>query len=111
EKLHSPNTTAAEKKEVQSGIKDKSATFKTPIDPAAWHKARVEIVADEMLVSIDGKVVGYLKSEGIAHPTKNLLGFTILGKSALIDNIRVWDATVSADWPGRKAEVLAGIGK
>ena len=48
EKMKDEKTTPAEKKALQAGIKDKSAVFKTPIDPAAWHKARIEIVADEI---------------------------------------------------------------
>jgi hypothetical protein len=108
-KLHDPNTTPAEKKEVQASIKDKSATFKMAIDPAAWHQARVEIVGDEMLVSIDGKTAGYLKSEGIGHPSKNLLGFTILGTSTLLDNVKVWEATASPEWATRRADVVAAI--
>ncbi len=109
EKLHDPGTSAEEKKRVQESIKDKSAKFKVALDPAAWHAARVAVVGEEMLVSIDEKVVGYFKSEGIAHPTKNLLGFTVLGKSLLLKNVKVWEAEVSADWAGRRQSVLSSV--
>jgi hypothetical protein len=111
DKMQDPKTTAEEKKAIQASIKDKTANFKTTIDPAKWHEARVEIVGDEMLVSVDGKPVGYHKSEGYDHPTKNLLGFTVSGKSTLIDNFKVWEATAAPDWAAHKAEVVGGLGK
>ena len=111
EKMQDPKTTPQQKKQIQESIKDKQAAFKVKLDPAAWHKARVEVVGDEMLVSVDGIVVGYLKSEGINHATKNLLGFTVSGKSTLIDNVKVWEATASPTWAEKKGSVVAAIGK
>jgi len=61
------------------------------------------------MVSIDGKTAGYLKSQGIGHPAKNLLGFTILGKSTLLDNVKVWEGTASPEWANHRAEVLAAL--
>ena len=111
EKNKDPKTTPEEKKQIQASIKDKAASFKIVLDPAKWHQVRVEVVGDEMLISIDGKPAGYLKSEGVNHPTKNMVGFTISGKSTQLDNLKVWDATASPDWSGRRATVLAAIQK
>jgi hypothetical protein len=111
EKMTDPKTTPEEKKKVQASIKDKAATFKVHLDAGKWHQGRVEVVGDEMLVSIDGKPVGYLKSEGVDHATKNLLGFTVSGKSTLLDNVKVWAAKASPDWQSQKSEVLASLGK
>ena len=111
EKLKDPATTPEEKKQVREGIKDRRATSKTPIDPAKWHHLRMEIVNDEMLVSIDDTPVGYLKSEGIAHPTKGLMGFTVSGKTALFDDVKVWEATPAPEWAERRDRVLATIKK
>ncbi len=111
EKNKDPKTTAEEKKQIQASIKDKSATFKLALDLAAWHQARVEVVGDEMLISIDGKPAGYLKSEGVNHPTKNMIGFTIAGQSAQLDNVKVWEATAAPDWSSRRAAILAAMPK
>ena len=111
EKMKDEKTTAAEKKELQAGIKDKSAAFKTTIEPDAWHKAHIELVGDEMLACVDGKPVGYIKSAGIAHETKNLLGWTVLGKSALFDNFKVWEATPNPEWAAKRTEIIASLRK
>ncbi len=104
-------TTPAEKQQILASIKDKYASFKIVLDLTKWHQARVGVVGDEMLVSIDGKPAGYLKSEGLNHPTKNMVGFTVRGKSIQLDNLRVWEATASPEWSSHRAEVLAAIGK
>ena len=69
------------------------------------------MVGDEMLISVDGKPAGYLKSEGVNHPTKNMIGFTIAGQSTQLDNVKVWEATAAADWSSRRAAVLDGMPK
>jgi hypothetical protein len=111
DKMKDPATTPEEKKQIQASIKDKTAAFKIEIDPAKMHRARVEVVGDEMLMRIDGKPAGYLKSEGINHPTKNMLGFEIGGKSIQLDNVKAWEATASPEWAGQRAAVIAGLQK
>jgi len=111
DKMKDPATTPEEKKQLQASIKDKSASFKIEIDPARMHQARVEVVGDEMLMSIDGQPAGYLKSEGFNHPTKNLLGFEISGKSIQLDNVKAWEATASPDWAGQRAAVVGALQK
>lgn len=110
-KYNDPKATPEEKKELAASIKHTSATFKTALDLSQWHQARVEVVGDEMLISIDGKVCGYLKAPGVDHPTKNLIGFTIGGKSTQLDNFKVWEATPSPGWPAKRAEVVGALGK
>jgi hypothetical protein len=111
EKNKNPNTSPEEKKQIQESIKDKSASFKIALDTDKWHQARVEVVGDEMLISIDNQPVGYLKSEGVNHPTKNMVGFTIAGKSAHLDNVKVWYSTVRADWPKNRSDIQAVLQK
>ncbi|HWE01243.1 MAG TPA: family 16 glycoside hydrolase [Tepidisphaeraceae bacterium] len=106
-----PTATPAEKKEIQEKVKDKTATFKASFDPAAWHEGRVEVLGDQIVISIDGKPVGYLKSEGIDHAAKNMIGFTVGGKSAEIKNVKAWDATAALDWTSRKDEVIGSLKK
>jgi hypothetical protein len=110
-KLSDANVSAEEKKKIRESIKDKSADFKVDADLSQWHTVRVEIVADEMLMSIDGKPAGYLKSEGINHPTKNAIGFEVGGKSVLIKDVKVWEATTSSDWAARRGAVIASLSK
>ena len=45
-----------------------------------------------MRVSIDNRPVGYLKSSGIAHPTKSKIELGCAGKHGLFDDIKVWEA-------------------
>jgi hypothetical protein len=111
EKMRDPNTTPEEKKQVQAAMKAKTSSFKVDLDLTKWHRNRVEVVGDEMLLSIDGKPVGYLKSEGVNHPTKNAVGFTIGGQSIQFDNVKVWEATTSTNWAEHSAEVLGSIKK
>jgi len=111
EKNKDPKTTPEEKKKLSESIKDKQAVFKANEDLSQWHQMRVEIVGDEMLVSIDGKPAGYIKSPGIDHPTKNALGFEIAGKSTELKNVKVWEATPSPEWSAHREAVLAELHK
>jgi hypothetical protein len=111
EKMKDPSTTDDEKKKLRESIKDKSADFKVAADMSQWHTVRVEIVGDEMLVSIDGKPAGYLKSEGIDHPTKNAIGFEVGGKTADVKDVKVWEATPASDWSAHRHAVVSAIGK
>jgi hypothetical protein len=52
-----------------------------------------------------------LKSEGVAHKTKNMVGFTVGGTSAQIDNLKIWDAMANAGSAGNRAEVITGMKK
>jgi hypothetical protein len=63
-----------------------------------WHKIRVEIVGDEMLLCVDDQPAGYLKSKGLDHATKNSIGFEVGGKSSLIKGMKIWEAAPSKDW-------------
>jgi hypothetical protein len=111
DKMKDPATTAEEKAKLRESIKDKQAAFKTDADLAEWHTIRVEIVGDEMLVSVDGKPAAYLKSAGIDHPTKNAIGFEIGGKSTSLKAMKVWEATAAADWASRRDAVVAALKK
>jgi hypothetical protein len=66
------------------------------LDPTRWYALAVEIVGDEMRVSLDGKAVGDLKSSGLAHPTKREFYFAVSGTDAQFDDLRIW-ATAKAE--------------
>ena len=111
EKMTDPKTTDDEKKKLRDSIKDRSAAFKVEADLAQWHQIRVEIVGDEMLVGIDGKPAGYLKSQGLDHPTQNAIGFEVGGKSSCLKAMKVWEAAASPDWSARRDAFVAAIKK
>lgn len=62
--------------------------------PNQWYLLNLEIVGDEMRVSIDGRPVGYLKSPGLTHPIKRDLRLSAWGKDksdeAHFDELRIW---------------------
>lgn len=62
------------------------------LEKGQWYRLRVEVVGDEMRVSVDDKWIGCLKSPGIGHATKNDFGFAVSGKDAHFDDVRVWEA-------------------
>jgi hypothetical protein len=109
EKMKDEKTSAAEKKKLRESIKDKSADAKLAADVSQWHAVRVEIVGDEMLMLIDGKPAGYIKSEGIGHSTKNAIGFEISGKSVQIKDVKVSEAKPSGDWQNNRQTVIGAI--
>ena len=70
----------------------KNATFPVEIDPEQWHTFALETVGDAMRASVDGKVVAYLQSPGIAHATKSKVEFGCMGKDGFLDDIKIWNA-------------------
>jgi hypothetical protein len=82
----------AKKAEVAKLLAGRQATFPAKLDAGTWYTLVVETVGDEMRVTIDGKPAGYLKSSGIAHPTKSKIEFGVAGKDGLFDDVKVWNA-------------------
>lgn len=80
----------ARKAEADKLLMGRGAAFPVTIDQARWYRLRIEIVKDELSVTLDGKLVGKLKSPGIAHPSKNSFHFTVTGQDAFFDEVRVW---------------------
>src|SRR5262249_53546022 len=71
---------APRREEYDKLIADRRRRVALTVDPKPWHRMTVELVGDEMLASLDGKPVAYLKSPGLAHPVKNYWGFTTSGQ-------------------------------
>ncbi len=82
----------AKKEEVRQLLVGRSATFPAKLEPGTWYTLVVETVGDEMRVTIDGQPAGYLKSSGIAHPTKSKIELGVAGSSGSFDDIKVWNA-------------------
>jgi len=109
EKMKDPQTTEEEKRKLRDSVKDTLASFKVDVDFSQWHKVRIEIVGDEMTMSVDDKPAAYLKSPGLDHATKNAVGFTVRGKSALIRSVKFWEAAASDAWPTRRDEFRSAL--
>ncbi len=54
-----------------------------------WHTLFVKIAGDELFVTVDGTLIGALKSPGIAHPTKRMLRLAI-PRNAIVDDVKIW---------------------
>ena len=82
----------SKKAEVAKLLAGRIVTYPNKLTAGKWYTLVVETVGDEMRVSIDGKPVGYLKSSGIAHPTKSKIELGVAGKDGYFDDIKVWNA-------------------
>jgi len=70
----------------------RSASFPLALDVSQWHTLTLETVGDTMRASVDGKPAAFLKSSGIAHPTKSKIELGCAGKDGWFDDIKVWNA-------------------
>lgn len=83
------------KAEAEKLLAGRSEAVAVSLEQGRWYRMAIEIVGDQMRVSLDGKGIGYLKSPGIAHATKAEFGFTVNGKETHFDDFRIWEATGS----------------
>jgi hypothetical protein len=82
----------AKKAEVAQLLVGRSKTYPAKLETGKWYTLVVETVGDEMRVTLDGKPAGFLKSSGIAHPTKSKIELGVAGKDGFFDDIKVWQA-------------------
>lgn len=73
ERRKSPTGLTAEDK---AFLLTKNKTLPVKLTLQDWHTLVVRTKADEIEVSLDGKVVGSFQSEGVAHETKTLISLT-----------------------------------
>ncbi len=73
-------------------LEGRGAKAKATIEAGKWYTMTVELKDDKMRASLDGTPLIYLKSPGIAHPTKESLHFTVNGPGVHFDDVRVWKA-------------------
>lgn len=79
----------ARKAEADALLKGRGSVAAFAITPGEWHEAVIEIVGDRMRVVIDGQPVGFLRSPGIAHETKESFHFTVNGEGVLFDEVKI----------------------
>lgn len=70
-------------------LESKTAQFPASLNDGEWHDLLIRTHAERMTVSIDGKEVGELTSEGIAHSTKSVVGMATPGKGMFYDDFVV----------------------
>jgi hypothetical protein len=80
------------KAEADKMLVGRSARFLVALETGRWYTLLVETVGETMRVSIDGKAVGFLRSSGLAHPTKSKIELGCAGKDGFFDEIKVWSA-------------------
>ena len=80
------------KEERKKLLEGRSATFPVQLEMGQWYALSLETIGDAMRASIDGKPVAYLKSSGIAHPTKSKIEFGCAGNDGYFDDIKIWNA-------------------
>lgn len=80
----------ARKAELAKQLEGRSFDAPFSLERGRWYHASIEIHQDQMRVCVDGKAVGFLRSPGLAHPSKQLFGFTVSGGSVLFDDVKIW---------------------
>lgn len=87
-----------------------SRNFPREWQPHRWYVLVMEVVGDEVLVSIDGQPAGYFRCAGFGQPTKTSFHFSVSGRDLSVDNVTAWNAVPNPEWGTRRAAVLAGLG-
>ena len=73
----------------QQALTNKDKKIPATLALNEWHDLLVKISGDELAVTVDGKLVGTLKSPGIAHPTKKMLRLAV-PRNAVVDDVKIW---------------------
>lgn len=70
-------------------LKTKARRVPHKLQTGQWYQLRVDVNADTLSLSIDGKQVASFTSEGIAHPTKRTLRLSV-PKQAVVDDVKIY---------------------
>ncbi len=105
--------TPEEKKAVYAKIKGTNVRFPHPPMGTAWHKARIELVGDEMLVLVDGVPSAYMKAPGIDHENKSHIGLQSAGLTgtASFKEFKLMEATAAPGWTSARETVIGSLPK
>lgn len=71
----------------------RGSNVRATLEQDRWYSTTIEIVGDEMRVTLDGIAIGYLKSPGLAHPTKQSVHFTVSDNATHFDDVKIWAAS------------------
>ncbi len=79
--------------EQAEALEGKSVSADFPMmEDGVLYRITVVIFGERMEAYVDDVHVAALESEGIAHPTKNRFGFTVVGEQIAFDNLELWEA-------------------
>lgn len=81
-----------QKQAAEKLLKGRGTSVKVNLTDDQWHSMMISIVGDVMRVSLDNEEIGTLKSPGLAHPSKESVHFTVSGKEAHFDDVKIWKA-------------------
>lgn len=70
-------------------LKTKEVMTKVNFEQDKWYQLLVRIQGDRMTLFVDGKKISELKSEGIAHQTKNKLSLVTSKQAMHFDNFKI----------------------
>ncbi len=62
--------------ETKKMLESKTTRFELDLDREKWYELLIRTKGNEIVVKIDGKIVGEFESEGVGHPTKSLVSLT-----------------------------------
>jgi len=77
-----------------SFIAAQKKTFPNTLETGKWHSLLIKIAGDTVSVSIDGKPVASVTSEGVAHPTKRMIRLSV-PRQAWVDDMKVFASSAA----------------
>ncbi len=78
-------------------LESKTTRFELDLDREKWYELLIRTKGNEIVVQIDGKVVGEFESEGVGHLTKSLVSLT-----TNVNDVHYDDFTVKAAPPSKE---------
>jgi hypothetical protein len=79
-------------------LQTKTARFPLELNQGDWHELLIRTKADSAVVTINGKEIGSLQSEGVAHATKSVVSLTTNEDDVHYDNFVVKAAPGTSDY-------------
>ena len=80
------NTLTNEQKRI---LANKTHCIKNILELGKWHQVYVTIKDDTVTCTVNCKIIGSFKSQGIAHETKSMIRL-LVPRNAHVDEVRIW---------------------
>ena len=77
------------KSELKKLLKGKSKVEKMKLEKGKWYDVAIVIEGPKMTAYLDGKEISSFSSEGIDHPVKQNLAFSVSGKAS-VDDLQIY---------------------
>ena len=74
-------------------------------ETGTWYTMLVEYNGPDMLARVDDKAF-ILGEHAYIDQERASIGFPVRGDAVSFDNVKVWEGTVTQEWPARKAKLL-----